>query len=277
MSPLLISIAGFLFPQINAAIVGFYGLTESQTWRYGGIFGQDVNSLGMYSSLCLILLYVSKSTLKLSVFELFFGASVCLTCIVVSGMRAGLIALIVSLFVMAFFNNRLRRKILVSTLLYLFPGIFLTLVFVDVFIDEAYYALLANRFSFDSLLKDFDTKEDGNLSVSIGYFGNVVSDDFDLFLIMFGYDSSLIFVDNFFVFLFIKYGVSGLILTASFFFYIYKKARRWDRLNNSNIGLFFVLYTVVISLKGIFPIAGYYIYLIILSMSAVSQNNESIK
>lgn len=274
--PLVVSILGLVSPNINALVNNFYGLTESETWRYGGIFGQDVNSLGMYSTLSLILLYLSKDVLRLNFLELIFGVLFCLICIIVSGMRAGLIALVVTLFLIYFLDEKSRNEI-IRSLLYALPAIFCILLLTSLFIDEKYYALLQDRFSFDSLLGDFDADGDGNLAVAINYFHSVVGGEFDAFAIIFGYDSSLIFVDNFFVFVFVKYGIVGLVLTFLYFIYAYRRAKEWGRINNSIIGLFFVVYTMIISLKGIFPLAGYYLYLITISISIISQKNYKIK
>lgn len=275
--PLILSMAGFFSLEVNSLIVSLYGLSESQTWRYGGVFGQDVNSLGMYSTLYLILLYLSRSALRLNLIVFFLGICISLFCIVISGMRSGLITLFLSVIAVIFFNQKLIAKFLINFLLYIYLGIFFIVALSYKFIDDEYYDLILNRYTFDKLFQDFAPNGDGNLSVAINYFGGVVDGEFDPFLIMFGYDSSLVFVDNLFVFLFIKYGIFGLILTALFFIYIYKKAVYWDRLNNSNIGLFFIIYSFIISLKGIFPIAGYYVFLIILSMSIISQNKETLK
>jgi ABC-type Fe3+-siderophore transport system permease subunit len=59
MAPLLISSGAYVSEDFNTFMMQLWGVDPSLTWRFGGIYGADVNTLGMCSTLSLISLVVA--------------------------------------------------------------------------------------------------------------------------------------------------------------------------------------------------------------------------
>lgn len=124
---------------------------------------------------------------------------------------------------------------------------------------------IVERFSINTLLIDLDSGDSGrNLRHAIEYFHQTIGNREISFQTLFiGVDSNLNFVDNFYVFIFLKHGILiiGLFVIMGMCF-IAKTL-----INRNTIGLYFVLATGVIALKGIFIINNFYMILVLFTIN----------
>lgn len=270
--PMLISFFGFFSPSIHNSLLTIYGSSNSNTWRYGGIFGDDVNTFGMYATLMLIFIYLSYKTNHNNFYFALIEGSVCFFLIVVSGMRIGLLALLVTIAIYTIRKGRLLNLIRLYWL-YILLAFAVLFTIIGSYHDNEYIDLLLNRFSISTLGGDFDYGSEGNLYTAINYFSSVTPRGFGYVEFLIGYDASAVFVDNLFLFIFVKYGVVGIFLFFMLSLLAYKEINKWDVKNNTGVGNFLFLFSFISALKGIFPLGGYYIYMALVIISTSNLSN----
>jgi len=257
--PVILSFLMFIDHRVEALVLHFYHLEKYPGFgRYGGVFGQDVNSLGLYSTLILwlsIVLYKLK-LIKRSFFIFFIIIS--LFDILLSGMRTGILVFFGALL---FFNKRLKlinfKRIFVIAISFI---VLLVILFRNIPILSKIKDYIIDRFSIHQLMQNLGLEAKGsNLHVAIDYFYRVTKNyslDFSSFL--FGMNSKLVYVDSFYIEMFIKHGAISIILLFLIFLYYLKKSIKAK--NYFDIYLLFV--TAIIGIKGTFIV--YQIYMFIL-------------
>jgi hypothetical protein len=205
ITPLLISFVCFVNDNFYELIRSIWGINNSVTWRFGGVYGEDVNTFGMYSVLTLIFFSMSTKFCLMNRFFTYFAILLSIFSVLISGMRVGIYAILVASFFisdMSFYKKYLS-KILISVI---------TLYVVAKNLDIQIIENIVNRFSFDYLYNDFDPDGDGNLNTAINYFNEVVISKISISDIFFGINPALIYVDNIYIELFLSYGI---VITAT--------------------------------------------------------------
>lgn len=264
--PMLISFFGYFFPSIHNSLLAIYGSSPSNTWRYGGIFGEDVNTFGMYTTLMLIFVYASWKNNLNNVYLAVIEISICLFLIVVSGMRTGLLALFAAIAIDTVRKGHFLNFIRLYWL-YILLVIVVLFAFVNLNNDNEFIDILLDRFSISTFVGDFDVSSGGNLNAAINYFNSVTPHGFGYIEILIGYDAAAVFVDNLFLFIFVKYGAIGVFMFLMLSSMAYKALNKWDVKHNTGIGNFLFLFSFISALKGVFPLGGYYIYMVLAIIS----------
>ncbi len=261
--PIILSILMFFNSSIEQALLSFYNVGRYPAFgRYGGIFGEDVNALGIYASLVLILNMALYKYNKIHLILFISVISVSLFVIILSGMRTGFL---VFFGLLLFFNFKLKilnYRILLSILA--FSIAVLSILYYYNESSQALIEYIINRFSISHLLNGLSSSEGGgNLRHAIDYFHRTVGNlEFNIYTILFGLDSSINFVDNFYVFLFLKHGLFGVVLFIMPVFYFLVLTIQ----QKNYIGLYFLLASIVIALKGIFIINNFYMLIVLFTI-----------
>ena len=258
--PVIFSIFMFHNNSIENYLLSFYNLGKYPAFgRYGGVFGEDVNALGIFSSLLLFLTLVLKRFKMINFLLALFVVMLSLYAVILSGMRAGLLVIFVALLLFQIKLNILNFKYVLIAIL----GIIL-LVFNIYSINDNIKELvdyMINRFSIESLLQGVNINNDnGNLRVAIAYFDRTIENKtIDIESMLFGIDSNLNYVDNFYIFSFLKHGFVFILSALLVLFLIIKQAI----IRNDYMVLLVVLISMVIALKGLFIINNYYMFTIL--------------
>lgn len=269
MIPLFVSSLAYAYEEFNNYVIILWGIEPSPTWRFGGVYGDDVNTLGMYSTLALISLVVAYQYRVLKIHEAVFFISLPLFNMATSGMRAGIIALFAALLLNSLFKINIIRLLKAAILISLF-AVAAQQIF-NLIGDEE----LAYRFSLDSLLHDFDIDSGGNLAHAINYFSSLIPRELTLFNMVFGYDSSIIFVDGLYMSIAIQYGFFGILILLILVVKICLKIVLMQDAEK-NLARFLLIFSLIVSIKGIFPVGAYYIFwmIFILNLSNAKLNNK---
>lgn len=262
--PVLLSILMHHIPAMESILNLIYKV-ESYAGlnRFGGVFGSDVNALGMYSSLVLVL------SLCLCIYRKYILAVIisviCMYAILISGMRAGLIAIALIVALSVIVPN--FRVIPVKYILITFCVIVLVSLFAYSRLDVESQEYIVSRFSLGHLLTDLGGEE-GNLFHAIKYLESV-TEGYQLSYgsIIFGYDTSLLFVDNLYIFIFVKYGLVGLLIFLGLFVRIFLNS-------NDRYVKLAVIFSLILSIKGIFIIGNYYYIILFFILFIVSNKKD---
>lgn len=261
--PVFLSILMYFIPSVNGVLSAFYGIDSfPNPLRFGGVFGKDVNALGIYSSLIVFLVLVLKKTREIS-----FGIAAiiimgALFTTAISGMRSGVLVL---LLVGMIFS---RKIVLISKKwMAITATIALTVAFLlsALYIDSAIIDGIIDRFSLASFLNDFDADSDGNVATAIDYLGRTIGNrEIDTINFIFGVGSSLTFVDNLYIYIAIKYGVPYtlvvLLIAVVLLVFFWKK--------NNFMPAFVIFYSILIALKGIFVLNASFIIIMLVALKA---------
>jgi len=258
--PIVFSLLMFHNQNIETILLSFYGMEKYPAFgRYGGVFGKDVNALGIAASILFFLTMILRYKKSISLAVALVIVLLSLYAVVLSGMRTGVLVIFTALIIFHF-------KVKVLNFNYIFlsiGGLFLLVLSIynlnDNIRDLVDYIL--SRFSIDSFLKGFNGNDDGgNLKVAIAYFYNTIKNEvFDAKAILFGINSSLNYVDNFYVFSFVKYGLVFVGISIVVLFMILKRAF----VQNDYIFLLLLLISITLALKGLFVLNDYYMFIVI--------------
>lgn len=253
--PVFLSVFMYFIPSFDSQLTSFYGIERFPLLnRFGGVFGIDVNALGMYATLTLILslLLMGNNMFVTGLFIFSFS----LFCIMLSGMRTGLLVTVATSFIFIF-NKRTRLISVKNILISLIVVAFLFTLFIR-FSSDGFLEIITNRFSLSRLGQDVNGSDDGNLGQAINYFKNTLGDvNITGYNILSGVESRLIYVDNFYIYLFLKYGVYPLIVI------FIASLKALLKIKNVMIR-YLIIFSLIVSCKGIFVIGNYYVILTLL-------------
>lgn len=262
--PMVVSIAAYENSLIRQAMVLIWGVVESDTSRYGGIFGADVNAFGMYCSLMLLVSFVMFQYKLLSIVPFIITIGLSIVGVSLSGMRTGYIAALLS-FVLVFSFN-FHFKILIAAVriiqknAFTFAGLLVATILVFSMAGYIFNVLDidTDRFSFDVLLSDFDFRSgEGNLAVAIEYFHSSFPRDFNFYDILFGYSPGSLYLDNLYLAVFAKYGIG--VLIVMFVILIYATFMAWG----NALYQFLLFFSIIVGVKGVFPGGNYFMFMVL--------------
>lgn len=273
--PIFIGVAGFVFDGVNSVVLSLWGVNNSQTWRYGGIFGGDVNSYGFYSTMAAVLIMATHKYTKISWMLVAFFLSFSAFSIITSGMRAGIISFLSAGVLVSLFDRNAFKY--VKNIFLIFSLVIVGAYFFIInFISDVYADILIGRFSIEALVEDVNPDGAGNIVAATNYFKQLVPGEISYLQYLIGIDSSINFVDNAYVSIFIKYGIIGILILGYICLLISREILSWDRQNNSFFGKIIIIFTFIIGLKGNFPFAGYYIYMVLIIFSLIDKNKYNL-
>lgn len=258
--PIVFSLLMFHNQNIETILLSFYGMEKYPAFgRYGGVFGKDVNALGIAASILFFLTMILRYKKSISLVVALVIVFLSLYAIVLSGMRTGILVIFTALIIFHF-----KIKILNFNYIFLsIGGLFLLVLSIYNLNDNIKNLVdyILSRFSIDSFMKGFNDNDDGdNLKVAIAYFYDTIKNEvFDAKAILFGINSSLNYVDNFYVFSFIKYGLVFVGISIVVLFMILKRAF----VQNDYIFLLLFLISITLALKGLFVLNDYYMFIVI--------------
>lgn len=267
--PLVLSLLMYYNPAINKAVLSFYGRNAYPVkTRFGGMYGKDVNAAGLYATLVIILagVFYMRNVIARGIAIGILSISAII--IVLSGMRAGVIAVFVTIIFMNYirFGNKgeivlvqggLKR--LLKIFLFLTMVIILFYLVTEYTLPEALGTMLQDRFSFEHLIGDFKSDGNGNLAGAKRYLKMQLAKCQNS-SILFGYDISFSFVDCFYIDIFFKYGLIGIFSLIIFLTCCVKRA---SQLQYRNYALFLILFALIISIKGTFVLDTKLIFIFI--------------
>jgi len=259
--PIFLSIIMFINKPFENLMLNFYHIHRYPAFgRYGGVFGSDVNAFGLYNSIIIFFLLILKRYYLINRIFVSIVGFISLLGILLSGMRTGIIVLFVLLML---FNWKLKL-IKIKDISFMFILILATMFFMYQFNDfvKDIINYLIDRFSISHLINDFHSGDNGgNLRQAIQYFNETVKNySFNSINTFFGLDSTLNYVDNYYIFSFLKHGLLNVITIFILFFLIIFQYKR----NIFNI--FVLLMTFLFAIKGIFIINNFYMLVILYSI-----------
>ena len=259
--PLILSILMFHFNSLESFILNLYHLEKYPAFgRYGGVFGRDVNALGIYGSLVLIATIVLRSLKLISTSSSIIYFIISLYAIVLSGMRTGILVFVGLAFIYQYRLKVLNYKYIISIFLLLFVSIFIIYNTNETAKDLIDFFLI--RFSPSYLIQSagIGNPDHSNLQTAINYFIRTLgTKEVNFYNILTGIDYNLVFVDNFYIFVFLKFGlliISFIVLTG-----IYLLKKTFDK--RDYIVTYFILASFIIALKGIFIINNIYMFIVL--------------
>ena len=123
---------------------------------------------------------------------------------------------------------------------------------------------IIERFSISVFLNDFNNSEDGgNLKHALSYLQTIIDNrDIDAYDLLFGIESNMNYVDNFYIFSFLKHGSIFVYIILFISLYFLEKLIR----NKDYIGLYFLVTSLVVSVKGTFIIGNFYMFMVLFFM-----------
>jgi len=269
--PIMISIFMFHFTGLEQFFLSFYNVEKFPSFgRYGGVFGRDVNALGIYASLMILVIIIFKKYKKITNMLALLAISLSFYAILLSGMRTGILVLFGLLI---FFNYKL--KLLNYKYIFIIISIFILFVLFIYSYDKMIQSLIdfmLTRFSVLHLIQDFTSKDAGNLHTALEYFYKTLGNrEINTLTLIFGIDSSLGFVDNFYIFSFLKYGfifiLALILVVAILFIKSIKEKEVFD--------IFMIVFTLIIAIKGIFVMNNFYM-IVVLFLIFFWRENENI-
>lgn len=277
--PLLMNISMYLVPSLNIKLVQLYGVTPYPNMtRFGGIYGADVNNMGFYATLVII---VACIFYKYNVEKLIWVVTstiLALINIILSGMRAGIIAIVATIVIMTIthFFSRKRKcqlsKNKLKVLMLMSLVIPITITIFQLLFPNYLITYVTERFSIKHFIKDFADfgTGQGNLYMMYWFYEKCVSLCRN-HSIIFGYDTIVDFVDNFYLYIYIKYGLFGISAILIFIVIAFFKNRKNPIKNDL---LFWLLFGSIIAMKGIFVLDSRFIFIVafMLSFYNVFQN-----
>jgi hypothetical protein len=264
MIPICFTVLLFLIPSLNDLFYLFYKQEKFPgIGRFGGIYGTDVNTLGMYSSLLFVYVLLLNVYGHISKFLVLLLMPSIFMCVLLSGMRTGLLVGLPLILYLTYLRYSLSKVVLNVILLLGVVLIFLNFLNFLNFINEDFYNTILDRFSIGNLMQSmgFGSSSGGNLNHASKWFNELLSHrTWSLSAVLFGFDVSINFVDNLYLYVFIKHGVFLLTLIIIMFM-IYSI---YNVKNNNVVSNILIIFTLIISIKGIFILNEYFLLFIYL-------------
>ncbi len=250
LAPLLISIAMFSSSYINSLFVSIYGIEQQFQFRFGGIWGADVNQLGYYCSVMLIWCSTLLAFKKINIFFYFVVFLLCLVLTLLSGMRTGLAVFIVSLVVVSLFSKYYRNALMYNARIVM-STILIAILFLPLLDDFVNINILLDRFSFDLFFDQLTGKSgDGHVgNMYIKWFTHF-SEQENLGHILFSMNSSWKYPDSFVLYYIANAGVIGVMLLLLFLICCLLLVIK----TRSYVGFMVLLIMFAVAFKGNYPV-----------------------
>lgn len=259
--PLFLGLFMIVSPHFNQLISSIYHVDLTYIDRFGSIWGRDVNQFGYYSTIImfisLILLKINKVKLSVGLFILVIS----IMSIALSGMRTGIVVLLISTMFSFFFfkNSLLSVKYYIYLLLFSLVVIFL--FYQDV---EKYFILFIDRFNIVLFIDQLTGASGDHVGGMYQKWYGIFANEADLFKILFSFYPEWKFPDSLVIFYFANGGLLGLLGVILFIILsIYHIMKIKENLVRQYL-LIILLFCIVISFKGNFIFNNISMFLFIL-------------
>jgi len=267
--PVVIALLMFYSPSINTVITQIFNISKQNPYRPAGLWGVDSNQLGYY---CVIVLIYALFNTKLKKINSLFGMIIIMTCIItnlISGMRTGLLAVIVTILLLFLFTNMnffKLKNILVSAI---FLSFFIALSFYILSLNnEEFYMFITERFEPQLFLDQLSGEsDDGHVGEMYSKWLTKFSQNDSTLDILFSFDPSWKFPDSFLIFFLANNGLLGFFFLILFLLIAYILIRE-----TKNYIIYFVfIFSLIVALKGFYPFnnIGMFLFLVL------CQNNSN--
>lgn len=269
--PILLSLLLFLFREVEPFIYSLYKQERYEgIGRFGGIYGKDVNTFGMYASLFFLYVSYLKINNKLNPFFSILFIALAVFCILISGMRTGLLVGFPAICYFIYLKYSFNKMLFVISLSVFSSILFLNILFYFDVINNVFYESILGRFSLDNLAQSLRTDDGGgNLNHAIRWLDELLDNrSLTISVLLAGYDVGINFVDNLYFYLFIKHGLFMVLLVLILFLYCF-----YYGVKKSSIFLLLAIFAFVVSFKGIFVLNEYFLLFLILIYRASNEKN----
>ena len=257
--PTFLSLSMYFFPDVLVFLQSLYSVTDRPD-RFGGIFGKDVNQLGYYSTLLIILSCFLKMRKQIGLVFYFVVLS-SLFAIIISGMRSGILLLMI---LFTFFTLTTRFKMIrikeVAGLGLIIA--FCLVLFANIFQEEIRY--FNERFSLVLLCSHVLGKHERHIATMYTKWFSIMLQNENVLSIFFSLLPSWKFPDSFIIFLLANGGLLGFF--GFIMFALFNVSLIWrGKLGNKPILFFILLFNLLIGIKGnfMFNNVGMFLFVII--------------
>lgn len=259
--PVLLAIAMAVSPQINSLIMNLYHIERQHYFRMGGIWGIDVNQLGFYSTIVILFSFFLKKYDKVKNYIFYTVIVLSFVSLILSGMRTGLIMLILVLPVLAIFFKKTSWVSIWNILKYLLiGGVLLGLLF---FIFPSFFDLFMGVFERFNI-QDLENDIEGSGHTGQGHMGTMYKKWLSTFFnndnpldVIFSFYPEWKYPDALVLFFLANNGLFGMFFLFGFIASIIKKMLQTKRYD---FFLFF-FFSMIISIKGNFILNNFYMFM----------------
>ncbi|MCF6267477.1 MAG: hypothetical protein L3J57_13155 [Desulfuromusa sp.] len=217
--PVVWSFAAYLYPPLQVPLEHLYHIdymyrqTDPFTVRFGGIFGFDVNQLGYYSTLVIILALFFNFRYRISKIIFYSVLLMSLYCSLISGMRLGLYLLVPLIFVLFFVG---KVKVLSNfDILFLFFSGLIPILLMDT--SDVLISII-NRFGVEMFLNDLLSGDAHVSGMYVKWFKIMIVQNNDILSLLFACYPEWKHPDSFIIFLLGNGGIIGLFCLFIFYF-----------------------------------------------------------
>lgn len=249
VTPLIVSLVMFFSPAFNDLIKGLYQITKQYEFRFGGIWGKDVNQLGYYSSIILIWALFSFAYKKLNFIYYLFVNVLCFILILLSGMRTGIIVYFCSFVIVAIISKIYRRALFYNFVVLAIISIIIvtSLPIISNYVDISF---IFDRFSFDLFIAQLTGESgDGQLGNMYTKWIGAWSENNSFGDILFSFDASWKYPDSFVLYYLANAGLVGFVLLFIFITYCIS----FSFLTKKYTAFMIAIMLTVVAFKGNFP------------------------
>ena len=260
--PTFLSLCMYFAPSAFHFVESLYSVAYRAD-RFGGIFGKDVNQLGYYSTLLIILSCFLKIRHRIGpIFYVVVLSS--LVAIIISGMRSGLLLVVVLGVPLALTTK--KKMIVMKELAGLGVIIALCLVlFANSFQGEIEY--FKKRFSLELLYNQTSGRSGNHIGAMYKKWFSIMLQNESVFSSVFSLIPSWKFPDSFVIFLLANGGLLGFLGFILFGMFNWLAILR-TKVDNKPILLFVLLFNLLIGIKGnfMFNNVGMFLFVFIVMM-----------
>lgn len=279
--PLLLSILMYFNNYINNILINFYRITPfPNNTRFGGIWGKDVNNFGLYASLVLLESFILFRYNKIKIEYFIYIICISSFCIILSGMRVGILSIILTLIIFLFIklikDKKGSIKLIIKIIIFIIIGFCLFKLLISI-LPVNMKEVVMTRFSLHNLQNDlfgFMNENGGNVQQARNYLINVI-DNCKNNSILFGFDISQNYVDVFYIDMFIKYGFLGIVALAIFLYSVFKQILLVKSIKNKQFLFFIFIFSLIISFKGVFVLDMKFIFLVSFTIMFITNETKN--
>lgn len=277
--PLVLSLIGFMYEPFDLFIKTYYKFDKNFVdmnmyyKRYGGVFGNDVNQLGFYSSLMILFTFFLKEKGLINKLMFYFIISISLFLTIQSGMRTGLVLIIPFLLFGVLFGylklfSRNEFIVFIAILVFSF------FVFnIGKYIDITNISI--TRFSIDQLETDMFSGKVHASGMYVRWLPRMIIKNHDIISLMFATLPSWKFPDSLILFMLGNNGLIGLSLYFIMILILFRKIFILGVDKNSKFYLIWLLsFSFFSGFKGGYTLNNYGMLIIVIITTLVFVNFE---
>ena len=248
--PVIISLLMIFIPAFNDVIIKYYNIERTLYMRHGGIWGDDVNQMGFYSMLHMILSYTLYRIKKIPGYVMILMFVLSISTLLLSGMRTGLVVLLgLMIFSGLFFGSPFiaRKHIAIVA------GITVVMLFLTSVAFPLYFETIIARFDVYLFIEQLvGSSGDGHVGDMYLKWFSIFFNERNILDILFSFYPEWKYPDSLVIFILANSGLFGLVTSMLFV----SALLTLSVMSNNNLlrqyVIIIVLMLVAVSFKGIF-------------------------